>query len=78
MKANEPKGILNLELATETILRNGGGISKRSNYDGTEHVTVYSRSSNQHLSYDVDREGKVCNVHTDKNNHANNQYRVRN
>ena len=70
MAKNHNPGIVNLPAATKSILSDGGGKSSRPNKDGSTHVTVYSTKQNQHLSYDVDKSGKVSNVHTDKNNRA--------
>lgn len=63
-------GIVNIEEATKSIVSNGGGISERPNRDGTTHYSVYSTSSNRHLSYDVGNDGSYSNVHTDRDNKA--------
>ena len=69
-------GNVNIEAVTESILAAGGGIKERENWDGRQyapgitHVSVYSRSENRHLSYNIDEDGYVTEVHTDINNHA--------
>ena len=68
-------GIINIDLVTDTILSNGGGISEKSNEDGSTHVSVYSTTENRHLSYDKDEEGNISNVHTDKDNRAYMDYK---
>lgn len=68
-------GNVNIDAVTESIVANGGGVSERTNYDGSTHVTVYSRDDNRHLSYDKDSEGNITNVHTDRDNHAYTQYK---
>jgi len=55
---------INIEEATRSILVAGGGISERSNSDGSTHITLYSRTSDRHLSYDLYPDGSVCNVHS--------------
>jgi hypothetical protein len=75
-KSNEKFGNLNIQAATDSILANGGGTSKKENWDGykyvegTDHITVYSRNENRHLSYNIDKDGNISNVHTDKDNRA--------
>lgn len=68
-------GIVNIEVATNSILSNGGGISEKNNADGSTHVSVYSTTENRHLSYDKDKDGNISNVHTDKNNRAYMDYK---
>ncbi len=75
MANNLNPGTINIEMATQAIVNNGRGISERANSDGTTHYTVFSRDENRHLSYDVDKDGKYSNVHTDKNNHAYTDYK---
>ena len=68
-------GRINIDSVTTSILLNGGGINKSTNADGSTHTSVYSRAENRHLSYDRDKEDKVSNVHTDKNNRAYMDYK---
>ena len=68
-------GIINIDLVTDTILSNGGGVSEKNQEDGSTHVTVYSTTENRHLSYDKDDEGNISNVHTDKDNRAYMDYK---
>lgn len=68
-------GIVNVKLVTESTLANNGGIHERGNRDGSTHVSVYSRNENRHISYDRDKQGNISNVHTDRNGHANVQYK---
>lgn len=68
-------GNVNIDLATNSILANGGGISEKSNPDGTTHVSVYSTTENRHFSYDKDDDGNYYNVHTDKDNHGYTTYK---
>ena len=75
MAKNYNPGTVNIDAVTSSILSNGGGVSERSNHDGSTHVTVYSKTENRHLSYDKDETGKCYNVHTDKNNRAYMDYK---
>lgn len=68
-------GTINIGVATNSILSNGGGISEKTNADGSTHVSVYSTTENRHLSYDKDKDGNISNVHTDKNNRAYMDYK---
>lgn len=68
-------GTINIEAVTNSILSNGGGKSEKPNPDGSTHVSVYSTTENRHLSYDVDNNGNISNVHTDKDNHAYMDYK---
>lgn len=55
---------VNIEAATRSVLDNGGGIHERSNRDGSTHITVYSRNSDRHFSYDLYPDGSVRNFHS--------------
>lgn len=66
-------GKVDVEKAAEGILDAGGGISSR-NYGDHIHHTAYSKDSNQHLSWDESHDGKISNVHTDKDGHSYYQY----
>lgn len=68
-------GYVNVKEVERSILANGGGKSEHTNYDGSTHVTVYSRSENRHLSYDIDSGGNISNVHTDKDNRGYTDYK---
>lgn len=68
-------GTVNIEAVTNSILANGGGMSTKTNENGITHVSVYSRSENRHISYDKDKDGNISNVHTDKDNKANMDYK---
>ena len=75
MAKNSNLGTVNIDAATNSILSNGGGMSEKSNSDGSTHVSVYSTSENRHLSYDKDKDGNYSNVHTDKDNRAYMDYK---
>lgn len=75
MAKNYNPGKVNIEAATSSILSNGGGVHQRSNADGSTHITVFSRTENRHLSYDKGKDGKVSNVHTDRNNRGYMDYK---
>lgn len=75
MAKNYNPGIINIDIATNSILASGGGISEKANADGTTHITVYSTTENRHLSYDIDKGGNISNVHTDKDNRAYMDYK---
>jgi len=75
MAKNYNAGNINIEAVTRSILAAGGGISEKTNSDGSTHVSVYSRSENRHLSYDKDKDGTIYNVHTDKDNRAYMDYK---
>ena len=68
-------GTINIDAVTNSILSNGGGKSEKTNPDGSTHVSVYSTTENRHLSYDVDNDGNIFNVHTDKDNRAYMDYK---
>ena len=75
MAKNSNLGTVNVDAATNSILSNGGGMSEKSNSDGSTHVSVYSTSDNRHLSYDKDKDGNYSNVHTDKDNRGYMDYK---
>ena len=75
MAKNYNPGTINIDAVTSSILSNGGGISERTNSDGSTHVSIYSTTENRHLSYDRDQNGNYSNVHTDKDNHAYMDYK---
>ena len=68
-------GIVDVELATKTIVANGGGVSTRDNKDGSTHYTVYSTDSARHLSYDKYEDGRIENVHSTKDNTPTTDYK---
>ena len=68
-------GTINIDAVTNSILSNGGGVSEKTNADGTTHYSIYSTTENRHLSYDKDKDGNITNVHTDKNNRAYMDYK---
>lgn len=70
-------GVVNTNVAVDSIVESGGGVSSRYNSDGSVHTTAYSKSENRHLSYDEHNDGKVSNVHTDKDNRAYVNYKSR-
>ena len=62
---NNP-GRVNVQEMERAILASGGG--KNETYSGgVKHVTVYARSYDWHLSYDVQSDGSITNVHSTKN-----------
>lgn len=61
-------GYINIAEVERSILAAGGGKSKKSNRDGSTHVSIYCKSRNWHLSYDIYPDGHYENVHTDRNN----------
>lgn len=75
MAKNFNSGTINIEVATNSILVSGGGISKKTKSDGTTHVSIYSPTENRHFSYDKDKDGNISNVHTDKDNRAYMDYK---
>lgn len=68
-------GNVNISKATESILKRGGGTNSRPNRDGSTHHTVYSSSEDRSFSYDKSPDGKISNVHSSKNGHANMDYK---
>ena len=48
------------------IIAAGGGRSEKRS-GGVTHVTVYARSCDWHLSYDIESDGTITNVHSTKN-----------
>ncbi len=69
---NNP-GKVDVELAAQSIVENGGGMSS-TDKGGYVHHTAYSRDENRHLSWDEYPDGTVTNVHTDKDGHSYTQY----
>ncbi|MBR0431759.1 hypothetical protein IJK16_02030 [Candidatus Saccharibacteria bacterium] len=69
MAKNSNPGKVDIDRATDSIVNNGGGVSSSWNRDGSIHTSVYSKSEDRHLSYD-EKDGKVSNVHTDKDGRA--------
>ena len=68
-------GKVNIEKATESIVKSGGGTNSRPNHDGSTHHTVYSRLENSHFSYDRTKTGKIINVHSSKDEHPRIDYK---
>ena len=58
-------GKVDVEEAERSILAAGGGkkIIPKSGYD---HIVLYSRAENRHLSYNLFPDGHIEDVHTDK------------
>lgn len=75
MAKNYNPGTINIDVATNSIISSGGGVSEKTKADGTKHVSVYSTTENRHLSYDKDKDGNISNVHTDKDNRAYMDYK---
>lgn len=73
MSKYDNPGKVNVERAAESIVENGGGMSSSWKGDHTHH-TAYSKSENRHLSWDESSDGKVSNVHTDKDGKSYTQY----
>ncbi len=67
-------GRVDVEEAERSILAAGGNkIVKQK--DGYEHIVIYSRSENRHLSYDKYPDGHIEKVHTDRDNHGYTTYK---
>ena len=66
-------GKVNLEEAERGIMAAGGGKTV-DHKDGYDHVVVYSRTANRHLSYNLYPDGHVEEVHTDWDNHGYTTY----
>lgn len=66
-------GRVDVEEAERGILAAGGDktVQQKAGY---EHIVVYSRSENRHLSYDKYPDGHIEHVHTDKDNHGYTTY----
>jgi hypothetical protein len=58
-------GKVDVKEAERAILAAGGGRNIQQK-NGYEHIVLYSRSENRHLSYDKYPDGHIENVHTDK------------
>ena len=68
-------GKINIEKATATIVKGGGGTNSSKNKDGSTHHTVYSRSDNRHFSYNKTKDGKITNVHSSKDGKPHTDYK---
>lgn len=66
-------GKVNVEEVERSILSAGGGKTVQQK-DGYEHIVVYSRTENRHLSYDKYPDGHIEKVHTDMDNHGYTTY----
>ncbi len=66
-------GRVDVEEAERGILAAGGDKTIQQK-DGYEHIVVYSRTENRHLSYDKYPDGHIENVHTDKDNRGYTTY----
>ena len=66
-------GNVNIQAAIDSILADGGGMTEKENWDGRQyapgitHVSVYSRKTDWHFSFNVDESGYVTEVHSTKN-----------
>ena len=58
-------GRVNVSEMERAIIAAGGGRSE-SRQGGVTHVTVYARSRDWHLSYDIMPDGSIENVHSTK------------
>lgn len=61
---NNP-GKVNVQEMERAILAAGGG-KNESRSGGVTHVTVYATSRDWHLSYDIQSDGSITNVHSTK------------
>ncbi len=68
-------GTVNIDKVIETTVKAGGGVSTKTNPDGSTHITVYSTKQNWHISADKAQDGSYSNVHTDRNNRAYMDYK---
>ena len=59
-------GRVNVYEMERAIIAAGGGKNESKRGDVT-HVTVYARSCDWHLSYDIMPDGSIENVHSTKN-----------
>ena len=66
-------GHVDVEQAAEAIVANGGGISSRNRGDHIHH-TAYSKEEDRHLSWDEYSDGRIANVHTDRDGSSYTQY----
>ncbi len=63
-------GSVNIQAAIDSILADGGGMTEKSDWDGRQyapgitHVSVYSRKTDWHFSFNVDENGTVTEVHS--------------
>lgn len=66
----DPKGIVNVDMATRSTLNRGGGVSVKENPDGSKHYSVYERPPHDtfHFSYNVYSNGEIKDVHTTNSN----------
>lgn len=60
-------GRVNVEAMEHAILNAGGGKSVKIS-GGVKHVSVYLSSQSWHLSYDIQPDGSITNVHSTKDN----------
>lgn len=67
MADNYNPGRVNVEAMERAIIAAGGGKTVK-NEGGVTHVSVYARSRNWHLSYDIMPNGSITNVHSTKDN----------
>ncbi|MBQ9313714.1 MAG: hypothetical protein IJ220_01745 [Clostridia bacterium] len=61
---NNP-GKVNVQEMERAILAAGGG-KHETHSGGVTHVSVYATSRNWHLSYDIQPDGSITNVHSTK------------
>ena len=60
-------GRVNVQEMERAILAAGGGKHETTQAGGVRHVTVYATSQDWHLSYDIQPDGSITNVHSTKN-----------
>ena len=58
-------GRVNVQEMERAIIAAGGGRHETTS-GGVTHVTVYATSRDWHLSYDIQRDGSITNVHSTK------------
>lgn len=66
-------GKVDVEMAERSILAAGGGktVQHKNGYD---HIIIYSRTENRHLSYNLFPDGHIEEVHTDLDNRGYTTY----
>lgn len=68
-------GNVNVRELERAIIAAGGGRNESSKPGGVTHVTVYARSCDWHLSYNIQPDGTITDVHSTKDGRPTYDYK---
>ena len=70
-------GIINTQALNDSFTKNGGTVESKPLPDGGTHYTghFYDKGSKDRVSYDVDKNGNVSNVHSTRTSGEHTNYK---